>query len=146
MRMKRLFPVIVDYSKPLIEMIGDGNYAAVNPDILESHFSIHGQSNVVIIIELVYYHKMMKSEDIIQDIESCSLRPATLPELLAFGTAYPEKQCKYPIVAMGSVWKRKDGSCYVTCLDNLGCERGVGLDVWEGKWSGDYRFATVRKK
>jgi len=67
-----------------------------------------------------------------------------LPELLALGAAYPEKQRKSRIVALGSTWSRPVGDRFVPYLDGSPVERGIGLywSTWAG-WLDE--FAAVRK-
>lgn len=142
-----VFPVIVNCSKSLDEMIKAGNYDWVNWDISEKHFPVQGQGQTELNIELIHYGKHMESDDVVRDLEGYGLRPATLSELLAFGAAYPNKQREFPIVALGSVWRSWSGSglrC-VLCLRGGGSGRELGLYVWGSGWRGGCRFAAVRK-
>jgi len=140
---KKVFPVIVDYSKSLAEMIRAGNYDWVNSNITVKHFPIQGQGQVELDIELVHYDRAMSSEDVIHDLDQRGLRPATLLELLAFGAKYPEKQREFPIVALGSVWRYCRGDRCVVSLRSFDFGRGLDLHCWAGRWVGRYRFAAV---
>ena len=73
------------------------------------------------------------------------LRPANLPELLAFGAKYPKKQREFPIVALGSVWRYWCGSRSVACLWSVGSLRFLFLYWLEFGGDAIYRFAAVRK-
>jgi len=76
-----------------------------------------------------------------------NLRPATLPELLAFGAKYPDKQKEFPIMALGSVWIDPDGDRRVHSLGWVEGERELHLG-WDkpGYVWGDYcRFLAVSK-
>jgi len=143
--MKNLFPIIVDYSKSLDKMIKAGNYYCVNPEnISQGYFLIQGQGKHKLSIELVHYGKYMKSNGVIRDLNSRSLRPATLPELLAFGAKYPKIQRKFPIVALGSVAQNRLGDRYVVYLGGSVSGR-VLIMMYDGSWEGNYRFAAVNK-
>jgi len=139
------FKVVVDYSRSLAEMIQSGKYEWVKPDITDKHFPIQGQGQVELDIELVHYGKFMQSDEIIQDLDNRGLRPATLPELLAFGVKYPEKQREFPIVALGSLWRAWDGFHYVAYLYDSGSGRGLDRGIWAAGWGSGYRFAALRK-
>lgn len=139
------FRVVVDYVKPLTQMIADGNYDWVNNDITESHFPVSGQGKVELNPELIHYGKSMNSDDIVRDMQSRGLRPATLPELLAFGAKYPEKQREFSIVALGSVWQPFNRYRHVAYLYGYVSKRRLDLYIWDGDWSVNYRFLAVRK-
>jgi len=139
------FYIVVDYSKSLAQMIQSGNYDWVNDNITSSHFPIQVQGKAELNPELIHYGKYMDSDDIVRDMDNRGLRPATLPELLAFGATYPDKQREFPIVALGSVWRYWYGSRDVACLYGVGSGRGLGLVVWGSGWYDGYRFLAVRK-
>jgi hypothetical protein len=82
---------------------------------------------------------------VLKEFEARGLRAATLPELLAFGATYPEKQREFPIVALRSVWQNRDGLRCVPCLDRDGSKRMLGLRWLGRRWLDDCRFAAVRK-
>jgi len=139
------FRIVVDYSKSLVHMIAAGDYDWVNSDISEDHFLVRGQGKVELNPELIHYGKFMDSDDIVRDMDNRGLRPATLPELLAFGATYPDKQREFPIVALGSVWRPWGGIRCVACLCGAGSRRVLFLFVWGGFWHGGFRFLAVRK-
>jgi hypothetical protein len=98
-----------------------------------------------VVVELVHFGRDMESESVLKEFEARGLRAATLPELLAFGATYPEKQCEFPVVALGSVWRSRGGHRYVPYLSGDGSERELHLD-WSGnRWDDYCRFAAVRK-
>jgi hypothetical protein len=135
----------VDYTQTLHQMIRTGYYDWVNSDISASHFAVQGQGKIELNIEFLNYGKVMESDDIARDLKSRGLRPATLPELLAFGATYPEKQREFPIVALGFVWRGSgDGRC-VPSLVGDEFRRALRLDLWNDPWYSICRFAAVRK-
>lgn len=138
------FSVVVDYTQSLAAMIKAGKYDWVNPDITEQHFPVKPGSKDVS-IELVHFDRVMTSDEVLTELDRKGLRPATLPEVLAFGAKYPEKQREFPIVALGSVWRGWNGFRFVPYLWSDAGERGLSLDWLDRRWSGRYRFAAVRK-
>jgi len=142
---KKLFRVTVDYTKTLVEMIKAGNYDWVDSDITDKNFPLQGQGQVELNIKLINYGKFMDSAEIIRDLDNRGLRPATLPELLAFGSKYPEKQREFPIVALGSLWRYWHGPRSVECLRGSGSKRILVLGTWGGGWNGYYHYAALRK-
>ena len=99
----------------------------------------------------------MSADQIRTKLDKMDLRPANLQEGLSFGERYPDVQREFPIVFLGSAWRRSNGyygnsyygyarldgcggydSMRVLCLDWAG-------DGW-GDWGGNCRFAAVSKQ
>ena len=142
---KDVFRVLVDYCRSLEDMIAAGKYDSVNSDINTEHFPIakHGREDIA--IELVHIDRNISSDDALREMDKMGFRPATLPELLAFGEKYPDVQCQFPIVALGSVWRNLHGYRRVPVLWSDSRERFLLL-IWFGyDWGAHYRFAAVRK-
>lgn len=143
--MKKLFPIVVDYSKSLVKMIRAGNYNLVDSNISARHFAVRGQGIFKLNIKFLNYGKVMESDNVVRDMNSRGLRPVTLPELLAFGATYAEKQREFPIVALGAVWRGcGDGRC-VPLLVGDNFQRRLRLDFWDDPWYSSCRFAAVQK-
>lgn len=138
------YPITVDYSKSLDEMIEAGNYDWVNTEITDKHFPIKRRKKTID-IELVNYNTSMKSDDILKDLNKRGLRPATLPELLAFGTTHPDRQRDVPIVALGSAWRFARDYPQVAGIGHDDRGRALDLESWGAKWRVSCRFAAVRK-
>jgi len=96
------FKVTVDYDRRLERMIEDGKYDWNNSDINAKNFPIEGKGTAEVDIELVHFNRVMESDDVLKELDKMGFRPATLPELLAFGAKYLDKQREFPIVALGS--------------------------------------------
>lgn len=143
-RISDSFHVVVDYSKTLTEMISAGNYDWVNSEINQDRLLVQ-DSVEAINIELIHYDKHMKADDIILDLDTRGLRPATLPELLAFGATYMKEQRKFSIVALGSVWLGRHSLRYALYLGSNDFGRKLNLSLWDIGWDSDYLFAAVRK-
>jgi len=143
------YKVLVDYEQTLQQMIAVGKYDYANSDINSNNFPITGNGKQEVIVELVHYGRDMTTDDVLKDLESKGMRPAILPELLSLGATYSEKQCEkqceFPIVALGSVWRHRFGFRDVPCLSRYGSERGLDLRWDDVRWLGRCRFAAVRK-
>lgn len=135
------YKVTVNYGQTLAEMIAAGNYDWQNTDIIAEHFPIppakRGKEEVE--IELVHLNRYAESDEVLRELDKMGLRPATLPELLAFGAAYPNKRREFPIAALGSV-----GAEQVAYFYKNADGHGLGLRWWSGGWGPGCRFAAVR--
>lgn len=139
------YPITVDYSKSLDEMIKAGHYDWVNFDITSKHFPINLSGKHELVPELIHYGKAKSSDAVIRDLDQRGLRPATVAELLAFGEAYPDKRREFPIVALGSVWQNWCGYCLIVYLGGDGSRRELVLIDWGVGWDGRYRFLAIPK-
>ncbi len=136
--------VTVDYRQSLKAMIQAGHYDWVNSDITEKHFPV-ASGPTEVSIELIHFDRAMTSEEVLAELDRRGLRPATLPELLAFGAKYPQKQREFPIVALASVWRYWVGGRRVPYLWSNAVERSLDLDWLDLRWGAHCRFAAVRK-
>lgn len=130
--------------KSLQEAIAAGKYDYVNNYITAEHFKLEGE--IVVEAELVLYppDRDIESDDVVKELDQMGLRPATLPELCAFGEKYPDIQREFPVVALGSVCVGPGGGRGVAYLGNWGSEREIDLDYRVGEWVPFYRFAAAR--
>ncbi len=166
-----IFTVTVDYNRTLLQMIQAGKYDHADHEINAEHFPIvydmgeyevsivthdaetaklfqppqKGKWKVELEVILVHFNRNISSDDAIKEMDQLGLRPAVLPELLAFGEMHPAVQKDFPIVALGSVWLLGGGNRRVPGLDRWVAERELHLFYFVGDWLGGYRFAAVRK-
>ncbi len=158
----KTYPAVVDYTKTLYQMITDGKYDLYNPNITPENFPIfpvfeHGKTEVA--FQIIHPSEFSSTKEIIAEMNRCNLRPATLPELLAFGAKYPDIQRQFPIVALGSIWRwthyahwfgesiPSDERRYVATLfvDRVD-RRWLGLFEYDVEWTeGGWRFLAVPK-
>jgi hypothetical protein len=140
-----LFPLTVNYDLPLTEAVEAGMYQGVHSAITSQNFpsTRHGQAQLEII--LVRYGRRMTSEEVLCELEKEALRPAELPEFLAFGAEYPEIQRQFSVVGLGSVWRDKKGYRNVPCLYEASEARYLDLHWWDDGWYSYSRFAAIRK-
>jgi hypothetical protein len=112
-KLTRTFAVTVDYSRTLADMVEAGKYGEVDETIADQNFPWkNGVENIQIYLFNARHDGATFSEEFTQSVDivltrmdELGLRPATLPELLAFGEKYPDKQREVKITALGSRWK-----------------------------------------
>ncbi len=155
------YRVVVDYGQTLQQMIANGGYDDTDSDINSDNFPMTGPSTSTssqdsaprgsgqatkqdVVIEIVSFKGTMKSEAVLKDFKARGLRAAILPELLAFGATYPEKQRGLPVIALGSSWQHRSGYRDVPYLDGDGSGRELNLGWYGSEWYDGCRFAAVR--
>ncbi len=142
---EKVFSVTVDYAQSLANMVRAGNYDWVNSDITEKHFPVKGEGKTEKELHLVHLNRAISSDDAVRELDKMGYAPAKIEDLLALGASYPELQRQFPIVALGSVWRRLLGHRHVPCLWSYTAERYLRLHWLEGDWREDHRFLAVRK-
>ena len=142
------YAVLVPYagSNTVPNLLKLGDYAVVNPAIAE-HFSVDESLEAKITIQLLALDgDALSSEEVWQQMASCSTRAATLPELLALGAAYPDLQREAPIIALHTPMPWLFGARF-PFLYRAKTERVVWLSSpFPFKWRGMWRFASVRNR
>ncbi|MBD3311713.1 MAG: hypothetical protein GF349_04475 [Candidatus Magasanikbacteria bacterium] len=139
------YVVSVDYGMSLAEMIAAGQYGWKNSDINADNFPVAGEGIAETKLELVHLNKKASTDEVEAYLEENDLRPATLAELLAFGTMFPEIQRDFPVIALGSSCVRSDGNRFVPYLYRDGSERSLNLSWDDHDWYEIFRFLAVRK-
>ncbi|MDP2695992.1 MAG: hypothetical protein Q8O87_01930 [bacterium] len=142
--------LIVDYALTLAQMIQAGRYDWVHPDIDEDNFPLNlppgfptrGQ----IIPELIHFNRLISSDKAIAEIKRRGPRPATIWELLAFGEHNPDPQRQFSIIALGSVWRRRNGGGFwvVPSFVSHAGRRELRLRSFNCAFSDRCRFLAVR--
>ena len=163
------YRIKVDWSRSLIQMIDAGWYDFADEFITEKNFPLSPPDNIserskhprrgayrtpgeftddgAVDVELVRLNRSVDTKEVLAEIDRRSLRPATLPELLAFGEKYPDVQRQFPVVALGSSLVGPCGYRQVPFLcGDSGCRH---LDLTWGASVAEYndyfRFLAVRK-
>ena len=140
------YPVTVSYGLNLGAMVETGRYVFDNPDITEEHFPVGaGKMNVETV--LLHLDRYAFDGDVLSEMNRLRLRPATMAELLAFGSKYPEIQREFPVLAFGSIWADYLGRRFVGCLTaDRGIRRDRSLSLVElgGSWQESCRFLAAR--
>lgn len=140
------FLLTVDYDISLAEMVVAGSYNFIYPLITEEQFPVDwGERDIESF--LVHFHDPTSSENIVNELGWNDLRPATTPELLAFGAQHPNLQCESPILALGSIWNDPDGFGRVVRILGRPGDRRLDLSRDHGaEWSQFYHFLAVQKR
>lgn len=146
--MKRSFayPVFVDYGIGIDNTVRLGRYGWVSPNITSANFQASQKGTAVVVVRLEHFDRFISSKEILRSFKKRGLRPAELHELLAFDRKYSHDQRKFPVVALGSVWRHPIGSDQVACIvwgDQWG--KALSLAWFAGDWKEVCRFAAVRK-
>ncbi len=145
------YKVVVDYFLDMPEAIAAGEYDNTNPDITDEHFPPYSipqdYEPFEVEIHLVHFGREVTTAEVMAELDRLGLAPATLPELLALGAAFPDLQRKSWIAALGSRWSSPGGSVHRPLLsgDDGGRELSLYWDDPDDGWGADYRFAAVRK-
>lgn len=139
------FTVTVDYAKTVEEMVAAGKYDWKNRDITSKNFPVKAGESGPVEVYLIHFDRRMSSDDAIKEMDRMGFRPAELPYLLAFGAKNPDEQRKYPILALGSVWRYSYGRRFVPELWSGGSGRHLSLGWFEGGWHQHDRFLALRK-
>lgn len=157
---KRVYLVVVDYRQSLADMIKAGNNKKTisdepshHHDITAEHFPLSGTGQVKLDMFIFYqaFNHEPSSDEVLQEMDKHSFRPATLPELLALRNVYRGRGWKtidQPIVALGSAWTDSHGTKLVPVmwpLDDGHVVPSIALFNLNDVWSDGCLFAAVRK-
>jgi len=137
--------LFVDYGKSVEDGVKAGRYNWSNPNITSKNFPTKRKGTAVVEVELVHFNRYIWTAEILHKLDKMGCRPAELHELLAFGEKHPEAQQEFPVIALGSVWRDRNGHRNVPYLYEFGSKRLLGLDWIEEAWIRICRFAAVRK-
>jgi hypothetical protein len=139
----------VDYGQSLQQMIAAGHYDWTNPDITAKWFPIKGAGIVPVETRLFQFDRYLPSEAAVAAITTVDAKNpwerATIEHLLVFGASNPDKQRRYPIVALGSV-AEVNGRRYVPYLDGSDAGRYLGIAWWDSDWDDVFRCLAVRSR
>jgi len=138
------YPLTINYTRTLKEMIVSGNYGHINPDITADNFPVKGDGKVEVVAELMHLNRVVKSDEAIAEFKKRGLRPAKIEVLLALGEKYPDIQREFPIVALASVWQDGDGDRCVPSLWHDSVRWILDLYWFGGVWRRRSRFLGVR--
>lgn len=138
------FLLTVDYSLSLKEIAADGHYDWWSfPDLVADLLHLENET-ADLVVHLVLFDHLMVTDDILNFMDKRNLRPATLQELLAFGSRYHRRQGGLPIIALGSLRVSKNGFRYVPLIERLGSRCQIRFRWMDGGWHWRYRFLAVR--
>lgn len=144
-----IYRVAIDYSRPIEELVIAGNYDCSNKSINSENFAVPRQfrrlGRVEVNLHLVLCKKQISYEEALLMLKSLGLRPGILPEQLAIGAAFPQKQIECPIFQIGSLWSdRKGRRC--TYLRRANKERMLAVAWTRYGFQPYYRIVGVDKR
>lgn len=136
------FPLTIDYTLTLEQMIEAGHYDYVDPDITAVRFPVNDGTGITDAEAIIVSFTRRLSTDVaLVELDRMGLRPADLAELLAFGANYPELQRQFPIVALGHVSSTR----WVAFLCRFSFGRDLRLEGVQAVWLSGHRFLAFRK-
>jgi len=147
----RIFPVSIDYSMSVHDMIKAGKYDEAHSDW--SSFSVSGNGKMEAKLRLIPYpdEHLDDVQAVCNHINRLGLEPARVEHLLAFGARYPNKQRDFPIFAPGSIqppsYADNVSAVGVPYLFTRHVKRIVGVFTYrlDDKWHTRWRFLAVCK-
>lgn len=145
---RKQYKIVVDYDRPLEELISDGKFQFINSNILSRNFPVRGKGKKPREMTLVAVDRARHSEAVIKEMEKNGYRPADIAELLAFGNVQPNLQEKSPIVSLGSAFESAKGTLSVPYLGRAGSKgrwRTLLLTSFNSTWPKTSLFAAVRR-
>ncbi|MFA5107680.1 MAG: hypothetical protein WC497_05145 [Patescibacteria group bacterium] len=156
---QRTYPVTLTESASLAQLIEAGAYDRVNPDVTNENFRPVMTAGTFEIV-LKQYGRPLKTGELRKRLDKDGLIPVTLPQLLAFGAAYPEVQRHYHIACLGTVWvqrslykdresnkevERQDAPNQIVFLRGSSTERSVNTCLEDNIWVENACFACIKK-
>lgn len=105
-------------------------------------------------VHLIHFNRLLWGHEAWEALDQMAMRPADIFELLALGTAQPDLQRRFSIIALGSLWHSLDGSWCNPYLAHLCRQIRLPLPPPEPLnlmgsghyWGVDTRFAAIPKE
>ncbi len=94
-------------------------------------------------VALLEFDRDVTATDATTEAARQSLEPPTYEDALYFGIAYPDVQCRGPVVFLHDPWLGFFGRRDVLCLWSNAGRRELGLEGFDDAWSPNYRFAFI---
>ena len=138
--------VRVDPNRTLAEMIAAGGYVYANKYITAANFPHPPKRRGDVRVELVHFNRRITTASVESGIAGCGLRPADIWVALALAERSPDLQQKFPLVALGSSWKKSSGRLLFPCLSGSSGCHDLNLSSRVGpsdEWHKDCRFLAV---
>jgi hypothetical protein len=140
------FRFIVDYNRPLEEMIVSGHYDRKNGEITAKRFPVRREkSRREFVARYFHFDGTISSEGAINEMMRPDWDPAKIEHLLSHGAAFPDEQTKFPIVGLGSVARMNSGHHLAPYLGVGVSGRQLELErFYLREWHPIVRFLAVR--
>lgn len=135
----------LDYDQDLAAAIEAGCYQEVDRQISPDKFPSERSGKAASKIILAHFSNWVEVDYVLTELNARGLRPAELPELLALGATYPDIQCSFPVVALGSLCDTTFSYRNAAYLFHNSGNRTLRLIESGGAWPPFYRFAALPK-
>lgn len=140
-----IFPsylIPVDYDMSIEEIAKDSPYDWLGNLINEKNFPPSQTGFSLLVVYRVNFKQELRTKDILQELDALDLRPATLKELMVYGSTYPETLSKHMVVALGSSHKSiRINYPYVSAGGS-----GKGVSCYDNlEWPTNWQFLATRK-
>lgn len=141
------FKVLIDYRRPLADMIATGKYDWVDKQITRERFPSEADGIKEVELEVIQVTHLKKpSMTAMTTLASLERCPASLPELCAIGAAEPDLQRDFNILALGSTWLSPGGMILAPYLHGGKAGRGLRLrDADAHDWVANCRLLVFSK-
>lgn len=142
-----MYPIIVDYEKPLENLFKRGRYLFPEDDITSKNFPQKKKGKVEVCVELISFEKQLSKTGVTKELNRRGYRPADIWELLTLGAKYRKVSSAIALGSIidGSRFRNKvPGKWYPKFFSN-GSERCIGLFPLFLEWRSGIPFAAVRK-
>lgn len=126
------------------ELVAAGRYGYAHSAIVSENFPVRlAVAPAVRDIALVHFGRVMTTAEALDAVAPCGLGPPTYEDALYFGIQHPDVQDRGPVVFLHEPWVGYFGRRDVLSLWSNAGRRELGLEDFDGRWSGDYRFAFL---
>jgi hypothetical protein len=134
------------HANSFTDMLAAGKYEYVHEQITAKNFPIEGRSSVRPDIQLFHFHRSIRSDEVIREMEQSGFVPCKIEHLLTLGIEYPDLQRKQPIICLGSSCLDPHDCRHVPCLTSFYTgRRGLYLYLDGKKWASYCCFVAIRK-
>lgn len=144
-----VFTLEVNYDQSVEAALKAGKYAWPSEHITSQNFPPTRRGTDVVQLHLVHFHKEIRFNGVIGELDKQGLRPATIEELLAFGAnpGTQDLQRQFSILATGSFWYDSHYNRQVPFLGGVKRSRSVNLSCPGSGygWTPNVRFLAVSK-
>ncbi len=140
---------VVDGNKSFPEMIADGRYDYVNPNITENNFPVKTAGGKIVKAEvslaLIHFNAKIYADDFLRFCITQNFRPGDAAELFVLGAKHPELQKQFPVAALKQSWRGGPPDYYrfSPCLWSYPGVRSLSLLCNQLEFKPYFRFLAV---
>jgi hypothetical protein len=143
-RVGPVYRIVVGGGRSTEELVTAGAYGYAHSCVSSENFPVRPADlrrvREIVLLEL---DQDVTSADVLAEAGRRGLAPPTYEDALWFGIAHPDVQLERPVVFLHDPWVGFFGRRDVLCLWSNAGRRELGLEGFDDRWSGRYRFAFV---